>query len=122
MTRRATAVAALALSLSACTGKSNPTAPTPVAPTPPAAPACQTNRTGTVTFTNKGSKAVDIYWSGANFGTLTPGQTSAERTVAAGGPQYVFDSVLTNTNVHPCLTLTATPLQCTLTAYSTCNF
>lgn len=108
-----------ALLVSACGGGRSP-----VAPTPPVVvtPACQTNRTGTVTFRNAGSRTVDIFWNNAHAATLTPGQTSPERTVVAGGAQYVMDMVITNTRVQPCQVLIATPLQCQLNTYATCNF
>lgn len=101
-----------------CGGKT-PTAPTPVAT--PAVPACQTNRTATVTFRNAGGRTVDISWNNAIVATLSPGQTSAEKTVTAGGAQYVMDTIITNTNIHPCQVLVATPIQCQNNSYATCS-
>lgn len=105
------------VSLSACGGGSS----TPTAPTAPVVQACVTNHTGTVTFRNVGGRTVDILWNNAVRATVTPGATSAEFTVVAGGAQYVMDAVITNTSVHPCQILVATPLQCQNNAYSTCG-
>lgn len=104
---------------SACTD--SPAAPTRTTTPPVVVPACQTNRTGTISVVNLGSKTVDVLWSGAVIGTLAPRGITTERTVVAGGAQYVLDYVITNTFVHPCLTLTATPLQCTNNVYSSCS-
>jgi len=95
--------------------------PAPVAPTP-VTPQCQTDHTGTISFVNHGSKTVDILWNNAVLATLAPGQTSGQFTVVAGGAQYVFDSVITNTSIHPCQTLLATPLQCQNNPFGTCTF
>jgi hypothetical protein len=110
-------LAALLLGVSlaaACGGDSTPAAPSP--------PACQTDHTGTITVTNNGSATVDILWNNAFFTTLSPGQTSRQMTVVANGPQYVLDSVITNTSIHPCQILVATPAQCQNTPYTTCRF
>ena len=108
-----------AITVSAC-GENR----TPVAPSspPPVVEACVTNRTGTVTFANLGSRTIDVFWNNAVLTTLTPGQTSQPFTVVAGGAQYVFDAVLTNSSFRPCQPLLATPVQCQNNHYRTCVF
>lgn len=108
--------------LSASCGRNNPVAPTPVAaPPPPVVQACVTNRTGTVSLRNNGSRTVDMIWNGSVRGTVTPGQTLAEFTVAASGPQYIFEAKITNTTSYPCQQLVATPIQCQVNNYATCS-
>ena len=71
---------------------------------------------------NAGNRTVDMLWNGSVRGTVNPGQTLPEFTVPASGPQYVFDSIITNTNIRPCQQLVATPIQCQVNSYATCTF
>lgn len=107
------------LCTAACSGNDSSSRSNVMAPT---VPACERDRTGTITVQNRGQRTADIIWNGAVIATLSPGQTSSPRTVVAGGAQYLLDQIVTNTTFHPCGTLIATPLQCQNNAYATCAF
>ena len=104
-----------------CGGDKSPAAPTPAAS---AVPACQTNHTGTVTFTNNTGFTIYVLWNGAAIQTLEPGRTSPEIPVVADGTQYALDYTLVGTSppLHPCNSLMVTPRQCEKNAYASCSF
>ena len=116
-----TAALILVMLAPGCGGDKSPAAPTPAAS---AVPACQTNHTGTVTFTNNTGFTINVLWNGAAIQTLEPGRTSPEIPVVADGTQYALDYTLVGTSppLHPCNSLMVTPRQCEKNAYASCSF
>ena len=103
----------------ACGGGSTPTTPTSTAINfpPVTVSACQANNTALVSFQNRSTTVtLDVIWDGAKTFTLTPNQTSAGSTVAAG-VQHTLRFQVTNTLVVFCAQGTPTLARCESQTY-----
>lgn len=117
---RTVPIVLLCLLCAACSG-SDPVAPTPPPPPPPV-PSCQANHTADVSFSNVGSKTVDVILDGGVLGTLNPGQMGLARTVAAGVAHNVRFRI-TNTAIFACdINFNPIPVECSTQVYSSCSF
>lgn len=106
----------IAMLASAC---GSPAAPTP--PPAPPVPACQSNNTADVVFGNRSATTTqDVLWDGVKIFTITPGQNSAVRTVAAG-VAHRLETRVTNTSLLACAVSTPIPATCATPLY-TCAF
>jgi hypothetical protein len=84
-------------------------------------PACQSNNTADAVFGNRSATTTqDIIWDGVKIFTITPGQNSATRTVAAG-VAHRLETRITNTNTPACAVSMPIPATCALPLY-TCAF
>lgn len=106
------------LFISAC--GSTPVAPTVVIPPAPVVPACQANHTAVVSFTNNGTKVVDVLLDGGVLGTLSPGTNGLARTVAANVAHDIKFKI-TNTNTVACGNFNPIPIECSSQVYGTCT-
>lgn len=110
---------ALLVCLAGCGGGNSVSTPTTTAA--PVTPACQTNNTASVQFGNRSANTTqDIFWDNLKITTLTPNQTSAPLTSAAG-VAHRLDFRITNTSLFACQTSNPIPDRCGTPVY-TCSF
>jgi hypothetical protein len=86
-------------------------------PTPP--PACQTNNTATVSFSNKSNShsTYTVVWDGVALASVAPGQSSVSCTESAG-VAHTLQFKFSNSNAAACNVSAPTLAQCTSQGFS----